>query len=183
MFRQPIDDMGDPYSHATYERRRAALAGNGGSPPKRGSVPGFLGSKADAILAGAARTHDERIFLYRLGKFLSVAESDFGKDEQVERDGVTAALALKSLSDIFRERLHPKTGKPIEGEYVVPQYQECREAFFAMLGKLRNKGRKPIALGMPASGPGILPVLETVAVLAGIEKPWWLKEDQNEDDA
>jgi hypothetical protein len=114
---------------------------------------------------------------------LSDADADFGKDERVELDGETAALALKSLRDIFRRWQHPKTGKPIEGDYVVPEHQECREAFLAMLGKLRNKGRKPIALGMPASGLGILPVLEAVAVLVGIEKPWWLKEDQNEDDA
>jgi hypothetical protein len=140
-------------------------------------------SRSDAILAAATRTHDESIFLYRLEQFLSDANADFGKDERVELDGETAALALKSLRDIFRERQHPKTGKPIEGDYVVPEYQECREAFLAMLGKLRNKGRKPIALGMPASGPGILTVLEAVAVLVGIEKPWWLKEDQNEDDA
>ena len=182
--RPPVDDMGDPYTRTTYERRRAARAKAPGTLPKQGSVPGLLGVPVDAILAGAARTHDESIFRYRLEQFLFKATTDFGKDERVEREGETAALALKSLKDIFRERQHPKTRKPIEGEYVVPKYQECRDAFLAMLGKLRQKGRKPIALGMPASGPGILPVLEAVAVLVGIEKPWWLKEDnQNEDDA
>jgi transcriptional regulator with XRE-family HTH domain len=177
--RQPIDDMGDPYSHTTYDRRRAALAGKG-SLPKRVSMPGFLGPKADAILAGAARTHDERVFLYRLGKFLSIAQADFGKDERVERDGESAALAMKSLRDIFRERLHPKTGKPIDGEYVVPEYQEAREAFRKELTKLRKKARKPIALGMPAAGPGILPILEIIAALVGIEKPWWFKDDHED---
>ena len=136
--------------------------------------------EADAILAGAARTHDERVFLYRLGKFLSIAQADFGKDERVERDGESAALAMKSLRDIFRERLHPKTGKPIDGEYVVPEYQEAREAFRKELTKLRKKARKPIALGMPAAGSGILPILEIIAALVGIEKPWWFKDDHED---
>jgi transcriptional regulator with XRE-family HTH domain len=181
--RHPVDDMGDPYTFATYERRRAALAGEGGSMPKQGSVPGFLGARVDAILVGAASTHDERIFRYRLAQFLANAKADFGSDERVQRDGETAALALQSLRDIFRERLHPKTGKPITGKYVVPEYQEARDAFRKELTKLRKKAYQPIALGMPASGPGILPVLEVVAVLVGIETPWWLKGDHDEDAA
>ena len=178
----PIDDMGDPYTRTTYDRRRAALAGEGGSLPKRGSVPGLLGAQVDAIFASASRTNDERIFHYRFNNVLAQAAADFGKDERVEREGETGALALKSLRDVFRERLDLKTGKPIKGKYVVPEYQECREAFLAMLEKLRKKARKPFAYGMPPDGPGILPILEIVAVLAGVEKPWWLKEHESEDD-
>jgi transcriptional regulator with XRE-family HTH domain len=179
--RPPLDDMGDPYSHTTYQRRRAALVGKSGSLPKRGSVPGLLGAPVDAILASAARTHDESIFRYRLGQFLSDANADFGKDERVERDGETAALALKSLKDIFRERIHPKTGKSIKDEYVVLKYQEAREAFLKELTRLRKNARKPIAAGMPASGPGILPILEIAAVLMGIEKPWWFKDGDDDE--
>ena len=125
--------MGDPYTRTTYERRRAALAGEGGSLPKQGNIPGLLGAQVDAVLAGASRTHDERVFRYRLNSFLSQAAADFGKDEQVERDGETAALALKSLRDIFREQLDPKTGKRVKGKYAVPGYQDCREEFHLML--------------------------------------------------
>jgi len=32
---------------------------------------------------------------------------------------------------------------------------------------------------MPASGPGLLPILEIVAVLVGLEKPWWLKDEDD----
>ena len=180
--RPPVDDLGDPYTPKTYSRRRAALTGKGGSLQKQGSVPGLLGAHVDAILAAATRTHDESIFRYRLGQFLSDARADFGKDERVEREGETTSLALKSLKDIFRERRHPKTGKPITGEYAVPEYQEAREAFRKELTKLRKKARKPIALGMPASGPGILPMLEIVAVLVGIEKPWWFKDGDDHED-
>jgi transcriptional regulator with XRE-family HTH domain len=180
--RPPIDDMGDPYTLKTYSRRRAALAGKGGSLPKRGSVRGLLGAQVDAILAGAVRTHDESIFLYRLGQFLADAKADFGNDERVEGEGQRTALALKSLKDIFRERQHPQTEKPITGEYVVPEYREAREAFRKELTKLRKKARKPIALGMPASGPGILPILEIVAALVGIEKPWWFKDGDDHED-
>ena len=170
----PIDDMGDPYTRTTYERRRAALAGASGSLPKQGSVPGLLGAQVDAVLAGASRTHDERVFRYRFNSFLAQAAADFGKDEQVEQAGETAALALKSLRDIFLGRLDPKTGKRLKDKYAVPGYQECREAFHLILGELRKEARKPLAYGMPASGPGILPILEIVAVLAGVEEPWWL---------
>ena len=141
-----------------------------------------LGHRSMRSSLAAARTQDERIFHYRLNNVLAQAAADFGKNEQVERESETAALALKSLRDLFRERLDLKTGKPSKGKYVVPEYQECREAFLTMLKKLRKKARKPLAYGMPPAGPGILPILEIVAVLVGIEKPWWLKEHESEDD-
>jgi hypothetical protein len=169
--------MGDPYTFATYERRRAALAGKGGSMPKQGSVPGFLGAHVDAILVGAASTHDERIVRYRLAQFLANAKADFGSDERVQRDGQTAALALKSLRDIFSERLHLKTGKTITGEYVVPEYQEA-QTFRKELTRLRRRLQTDRAR-QAGQNPA---VLEVVAVLVGMEKPWWLKEDQDEDD-
>lgn len=179
----PIDDMGDPYTRTTYERRRAALAGAGGSLPKQGSVPGLLGARVDAVLAGASRTHDERVFRYRFNNFLAQATADFGVDEQVERDGATAALALKSLRDIFLKQLDPETGKRGKAKYAVQGYQGCREEFRLMLEELRREAQAPLAYGMPASGPGILPILQIVAVLAGIEEPWWLRNDAPFDDA
>ena len=168
-----VDDMGLPYSRERYVRRRAILEGKRSSSSSRGALRGLWGAKIDAVMASAQREHDESLFIYGVNRFLADAVAQFGSDEQVEREGETDALALKPLKEIFSEGRHPKTGHPIKGSYAFPEYQECRDAFILMLKKLRKNARKPIAPGRPHSGPSILPILEAVAVLMGVEKLDW----------
>ena len=54
--------------------------------------------------------------------------------------------------------------------------------FFEQLEELRKQAREPLAFGMPASGPGLLPILEIVATLVFIESPWWFKDEMPDDD-
>lgn len=164
----PVDDMGDLYTRRTYERRRIALAERPGTLPQRAHLRGMLGAKVEAIVAAAGRAHDERIFCYRLEKFLAENAAEFGIDEEVARLGEKEAMLLKSLRDVFDERI---TG-----------YRKCRKQFASMLTTLEKKAQKPLAPGMPASGPGILPILQIVAVQVGIREPWRINDNHDDDD-
>jgi transcriptional regulator with XRE-family HTH domain len=164
----PVDDMGDPYTRKSYERRRIALAERPGALLQRAHLRGMLGAKVEAIVAAAGRAHDERIFCYRLEKFLAENAAEFGIDEEVVRLGEKEAMLLKSLRDVFDERI---TG-----------YRKCRKQFASMLTTLEKKAQKPLAPGMPASGPGILPILQIVAVQVGIREPWRINDNHDDDD-
>ena len=102
--------------------------------------------------------------------------------QTTERNHEITALALKSLRDIFYLKRHSRTGKPLRGKYAIEGYEETRRVFFEQLEELRKQAREPLAFGMPASGPGLLPILEIVATLVFIESPWWFKDEMPDDD-
>ena len=176
----PFNELGDPYSVETFKRRRQQIETR--HLPPRGFVPGMIGVKAEAIFASANKSGDDSLFRHRYGRALNELEHLFGKDETTERNHEITALALKSLRDIFYLKRHSRTGKPLRGKYAIKGYEETRRVFFEQLEELRKQARRPLAFGMPASGPGLLPILQIVAILVGVEQPWWLKDEMPRED-
>jgi hypothetical protein len=121
-------------------------------------------------------------FITDMARLLFELEHLFGKDETAEREHENTALVLKSLRDIFYLKRHSRTGKPLRGQYAIEGYEETRRVFFEQLRELRKQAREPLAFGMPASGPGLLPILQIVAILVGVEPPWWLKDEMPHED-
>ena len=176
----PFSEAGEPYSLETFKRRRQQI--ETGNLPRRGFIPGMIGVGAEAIFASANKSGDDSLFRHRYGRALNELEHLFGKDETTERNHEITALALKSLRDIFYLKRHSRTGKPLRGKYAIKGYEETRRVFFEQLEELRKQARRPLAMGMPASGPGLLPILEIVATLVFIEPPWWFKDEMPDDD-
>ena len=172
----PFNEVGDPYSVEMFKRRRQQI--ETGHLPPRGFVPGMIGVGAEAIFASANKSGDDSLFHHRYGQALNELEHLFGKDETTERNHEITALALKSLRDIFYLKRHSRTGKPLRGKYAIEGYEETRRVFFEQLEELRKQARRPLAFGMPASGPDLLPILEIVATLVFIEPPWWFKDEK-----
>ena len=167
----PFSEAGEPYSLETFKRRRQQI--ETGKLPRRGFVPGMIGVGAEAIFASANKSRDDALFRHRYGQALKELEHLFGKDETTERNHEITALALKSLRDIFYLK---------RGKYAIEGYEETRRVFFEQLEELRKQARRPLAMGMPASGPGLLPILEIVATLVFIEPPWWFKDEMPHED-
>ena len=176
----PFSEAGEPYSVETFKRRRQQI--ETGNLPRRGFIPGMIGVGAEAIFASANKSGVDSLFHHRYRQALNELEHLFGKDETTERNHEITALALKSLRDIFSLKRHSRTGKPLPGKYAIEGYEETRRVFFEQLEELRKQARRPLGMGMPASGPGLLPILEIVATLVFIEPPWWFKDEKHHED-
>lgn len=184
----PVDDMGDAYTKETYDRRRAKIeSGNLSSIPFYGSgIPGTIGARAEAIFHSAREKRDELLFQYKYNRALDDLEKEFGSKAEVEEGLRDTASAVLQLRYIFQEKREFASGKPIKEKYAIKEYEGTRKAFFRELAKLRKTYVSSPGHMLPY-GPELLPVLEGVAKLMGIEPPtrfghpYWADDRENDD--